>query len=79
MMEEVIDYEALCGRLVVENEKLRQMLSSKYVPLFAIGDRLVSLKEFIEENYLVLMFALFLGSALIGGLYTVISDRRRHE
>ena len=80
MSEETVDYEAVCSRLIAENERLKQVLSSKYVPLFAIGDRLVSLKEFIEDNYLVLMFALFVISALAGGIYTVISDRRgRHE
>lgn len=80
MSEETVDYEAVCSRLIAENERLKQVLSAKYVPLFRIGERLVSLKEFIEDNYLVLMFLLFIGSAVCGGIYTVIQDRRgKHE
>ena len=78
-MSEEVDYEAVCSRLIAENERLKQVLSAKYVPLFRIGERLVSLKEFIEDNYLVLMFLLFVVSTLATGLYTVIQDRRSHE
>lgn len=79
-MSEEVDYEAVCSRLIAENERLKQVLSKKYVPLFRIGERLVSLKEFIEDNYLVLMFLLFVVSTLATGLYTVIQDRRSaHE
>lgn len=76
-MDDVIDYEALCSRLVVENERLRKVLVTPGGPMaWHIGERLAGLREFIEDNYLVLMFALFVASALIGGLYTVMQDRR---
>lgn len=76
-MDEIVDvdYEALCSRLIVENEQLRKLARASAMP--SLGEALEQARDFIQNNYLVLLFLLFAASSLISGLYTVYQDRRR--
>lgn len=73
-MDEAVDYEEICKRLIVENEVLRQRL--KRAPV-KVGPALARVRDFVEDNYLVVMAGLFITSMLVSALYTVYQDRRQ--
>lgn len=73
-MEEIADYERICKALVVENEELRRKLSGARPH---IGELAKHARDFIEDNYLVILAALFITSTIVSGLYTLYQDRKR--
>lgn len=73
-MDDLIDYEVIANRLIIENEALRQRLNR---PPIDVGQALAKARDFVEDNYLVIMALLLVASSLVSGLYTLYQDRRR--
>lgn len=72
-----IDYKTLYEKLVDENEQLRMKLfKSTLKPAWSFNFDQV--RDFVYDNYLVIMVALFVLSSLVSGLYTLFKDRS-HE
>ena len=79
MSEEQVDFEALYDRVSEENRLLRMQLfktSMGHTP--SLSQVLERANAFVRENYLLIMVVLFVGSSIVGGLYTVWRDSR-HE
>lgn len=73
-----VDYQALYKQVVEENEALRlHLLKVRYHREIALGDLALRARDFIQENYLVLLFLLFMATSVISGIYTLYQDRRR--
>ena len=82
MIEKEIDYKALYDRLVTENEELHMALSALKgatwtKPGITVSEVLEQANKFVRDNYLLIMVVLFVGSSVIGGLYTIWRDH--HE
>ena len=75
-MTEPIDYEVLYNRVIAENEALRLgMFRARMQQNVPLSSRLARARDFIEDNYLVLVFALIVLSTLCSGVYVLWRDR----
>lgn len=71
-----IDYEAIARQLQAENEALRLMMLKERLKLdVPFSYRMQQVRDFVQRNYLVLVFGLILLSTLCSGLYTIWRNR----
>lgn len=76
MSEENIDYKALFEQVQRENEAIKLgMLKARYTARVAFSEHLETIRDFVQRNYLVLVFATILLSTLCSGIYTVWRNR----
>jgi hypothetical protein len=76
-MSDSIDYQALFEQVRLENEALRLgMLKSRLRTRVNVSQKLIGIRDFVEQNYLVLVFAVILLSTLCSGVYVLWHDKQ---